>query len=123
MRGIYNNKNFIIKKKQLETLLRITKNDSSNYEVKEYFRQENELEEILKTNDLLEDVNIRCIGSLEHFTSRTWLFEYKGRGYVLWDNSNGHYSYLCTAEDFLYGLYPGDEIFNNEDEDEEEEDN
>lgn len=120
MKGIYNNNNLIKKNQELKALLNIIKYDSNRNEVKEYFKQQNELEEILKVNDLLEGVDIKCIESLERFASRTWLFKYKERGYVLWDNSNGHYSYLCTAEDFLYGLEPEDTLFDGEEDEEEE---
>lgn len=89
------------RKKQLEALLSIVKEDLTSGEV---LSREEELKAILETNDELEDVDIKCIENLTHFVYGSWLFEYKGRGYVLLDQSNGHYSYFCTAEDFFYDL-------------------
>lgn len=94
--------NLIIERKeQLKTLLNIVKDDLT---LEETLNGKEELRAILKINDELEDVDIKCIGSLTHFVFRSWLFEYKGRGYILLDQGNGHYSYFCTAEDFFDDL-------------------
>lgn len=101
---IYNPRFIGEMKEQLGALLSIAKDYNNLDEAREYFVQQHVLREMIETNDELEGIDIKSIGSLARFAHRAWLFEYKGRGYVLLDNSNGHYNFCCSAEEFLHRL-------------------
>ena len=63
-----------------------------------------ELVKAIEIADMLENIEIKLISSLNSFMFRCWLFEYKNRYFILSDESNGHYGYLCMPEEALQKL-------------------
>ena len=47
---------------------------------------------------------LKLIGRVDSLIHGGWLFEYLGRGYILRDIGNCHYTYCCKAEDLLLSL-------------------
>ena len=89
-------------KYELETLLRVCKDD---YQSEEAIKDKEEFMALVKADPELENVNTRLVNRVDSMVLRSWLFSYKGRGYVLRDIGNGCYSYVCTAEETLVGVH------------------
>lgn len=89
-------------KDQMASLLNICRDDFDSPEARQ---QAKELEELInqdsQMNLVSEEAPIGCVNRLTIMCYRGWLFTWKNRGYVIFDASNGHYSYGYTAEDFL----------------------
>lgn len=87
---------------ELECLLELCKDD---YQSVEATKEKEEFMAIVKANPELENVKAHLVNRVDSMVFRGWLFNYKGRGYVLSDIGNGHFSYLCTAEETLVGVH------------------
>ena len=87
---------------EMKEVIALAKND---YQEEEATAIRDELIELLDNDSLLDGVDISLITRIDTMVCRGWLFNYKGRGFVLIDMGNCHWSYLCTVEEMLVGMH------------------
>lgn len=92
---------FMEMKDELRNLISISKNDFMS---EESLAQEEEFKSFFQEKCTPYSIDMTCKGSILCFFNRCWIFEYKNRGYILWDKGNENYDYICKVEDILNNL-------------------
>lgn len=87
--------------KEMDALLKACK---PGFEQVEALGIKDEFKKILKENRVLDGVDTHMVSGLSRFMYGCWLFEYKGRGFVLNDLGNGNFGYNTTAEECVLEL-------------------
>lgn len=89
--------------KELSCITDIARDD---FESKEAMDIAKELEDIIKDKPLPLNLGskLKMVTRVDSLLYRTWLFEYKERGFLLYDIGNGYYKYSGTVEEYLLGV-------------------